>query len=222
MTIRVVTVLGGTGFLGRRIVQNLRKQDFSVRVASRHPKRCQELFGTADPHILSVRANVRDKQSIADAIAGAQAVVNTVSPTSSSSNATGGDPLHGPVLFPHISVRTDDAPRTRVYFVVHTGMANARVPPLAPSRNGSPGLPRPPDAGRGFSFRLAMTVLPLLQGLVLRSRASLRTLQCWTCASNASGLHWAEAVFAQGGFHAHNRGRSNLVRCSLAFQWGAR
>src|SRR6202048_2692978 len=67
-----------------------------------------------------------------------------------------------------------------------------------------------------------MTVLPLLQGLVLRSRASLRTLQCWTCASNASGLHWAEAVFAQGGFHAHNRGRSNLVSCSFAFQWGAR
>jgi hypothetical protein len=77
-------------------------------------------------------------------------VVNAVSPTSSSSNATGGDPLHGPVSVPHISVRTDDTPRTRVYFIVHTGMANARVPPLAPSRNGSPGLPRPPDAGRGF------------------------------------------------------------------------
>jgi uncharacterized protein YbjT (DUF2867 family) len=79
MTIRVVTVFGGTGFLGRRIVRHLRKRDFSVRVASRHPERCQELFGTDDPHIHSVRANVRDEQSIADAIAGAQAVVNAVS-----------------------------------------------------------------------------------------------------------------------------------------------
>jgi uncharacterized protein YbjT (DUF2867 family) len=79
MTIRVVSVLGGTGFLGRRIVRHLCKRDFSVRVASRHPERCQELFGTDDPHICSVRANVRDEQSIADALAGAQAVVNAVS-----------------------------------------------------------------------------------------------------------------------------------------------
>jgi uncharacterized protein YbjT (DUF2867 family) len=79
MTIPVVSVLGGTGFLGRRIVRHLRNRDFSVRVASRHPQRCQELFGTADPHIHSVQANVRDKQSIANAIAGAHAVVNAVS-----------------------------------------------------------------------------------------------------------------------------------------------
>jgi uncharacterized protein YbjT (DUF2867 family) len=79
MTTRVVTVFGGTGFLGRRIVRHLRDLDFSVRAASRHPERCQELFGTADPHIHSVRTNVRDEQSIVDAIAGAQAVVNAVS-----------------------------------------------------------------------------------------------------------------------------------------------
>ena len=79
MTIRVVSVLEGTGFLGRRIVRHLRKRDFSVRVASRHPERCQALFDADDPHIHSVRANVRDARSIADAIAGAQAVVNAVS-----------------------------------------------------------------------------------------------------------------------------------------------
>jgi uncharacterized protein YbjT (DUF2867 family) len=79
MTIRVVAVLGGTGFLGRRIVRHLRKRDFSVRVASRHPERCQELFGTDDPHIHAVQANVRDEQSTAAAIAGARAAVNAVS-----------------------------------------------------------------------------------------------------------------------------------------------
>jgi hypothetical protein len=39
MTIRIVTVFGGTGFLGRRIVEHLRKGEISVRVASRHPER---------------------------------------------------------------------------------------------------------------------------------------------------------------------------------------
>jgi hypothetical protein len=34
---RVVTVFGGTGFLGRRIVHHLRLHGFRVRVASRHP-----------------------------------------------------------------------------------------------------------------------------------------------------------------------------------------
>jgi hypothetical protein len=32
---------------------------------------------------------------------------------------------------PHISRRTDDTPWKMVYFIIHTGMANARVPPLA-------------------------------------------------------------------------------------------
>jgi NADH dehydrogenase len=34
----VVTVLGGTGFLGRRAVRHLRDKGLSVRVGSRHPK----------------------------------------------------------------------------------------------------------------------------------------------------------------------------------------
>jgi nucleoside-diphosphate-sugar epimerase len=34
---RTITVFGGTGFLGRRIVRNLRAYGFPVRTASRHP-----------------------------------------------------------------------------------------------------------------------------------------------------------------------------------------
>ena len=37
--IRKVTVFGGTGFLGRRVVQHLLDHGFAVRVASRHPER---------------------------------------------------------------------------------------------------------------------------------------------------------------------------------------
>jgi len=41
---RVVTVFGGTGFLGRRIVRHLCLHGFCVRVASRHPDHGQALL----------------------------------------------------------------------------------------------------------------------------------------------------------------------------------
>src|SRR6266550_5240369 len=79
MSIRVVTVLGGTGFLGRRVVRHLRKHGFSVRIASRHPDRGHRLFGLDDPQLQSVEANIQDERSVADALAGAYGVVNAVS-----------------------------------------------------------------------------------------------------------------------------------------------
>jgi uncharacterized protein YbjT (DUF2867 family) len=79
MTIRIATVFGGTGFLGRRIVRHLRNQEYSVRIASRHLGRSQRVFGINDPRLQSVETNVRDEQSVAAAIAGVDAVVNAVS-----------------------------------------------------------------------------------------------------------------------------------------------
>jgi uncharacterized protein YbjT (DUF2867 family) len=76
---RTVTVFGGTGFLGRRIVRHLRYREFSVRIASRHPDRGHRLFGPDDPQLQSVEANVHDERSVADAVAGAWGVVNAVS-----------------------------------------------------------------------------------------------------------------------------------------------
>src|SRR6266436_153167 len=76
---RTVTVLGGTGFLGRRIVRHLRAHDFSVRIASRHPDRGHRLFGPDDAQLQSVGANIHDERSVADALAGAYGVVNAVS-----------------------------------------------------------------------------------------------------------------------------------------------
>lgn len=78
-TTQTVTVLGGTGFLGRRAVLRLRQHGLSVRVASRHPARSRDLFGGGDPNLLSVAADIHNEQSIASAIAGAHAVVNAVS-----------------------------------------------------------------------------------------------------------------------------------------------
>ena len=68
---RIVAVFGGTGFLGRRVVRHLRKREFSVRIASRHPDRGHSLFGLDDPQLQSVAANIHDEPSVADAVAGA-------------------------------------------------------------------------------------------------------------------------------------------------------
>src|SRR5258707_1242111 len=76
---RTVTVFGGTGFLGRRIVRHLRYREFAVQIASRHPGRGHRQFGPDDPQLQSVEANIHDERSVADALAGAYGVVNAVS-----------------------------------------------------------------------------------------------------------------------------------------------
>jgi uncharacterized protein YbjT (DUF2867 family) len=79
MSGRVVTVFGGTGFLGRRVVDRLRKNDFIVRVASRHANRSCELFGPDGPQLQSLEVDIHDAQAVADALAGSYAAVNAVS-----------------------------------------------------------------------------------------------------------------------------------------------
>jgi uncharacterized protein YbjT (DUF2867 family) len=76
---RTVTVFGGTGFLGRRIVRHLRSRGFPVRMASRHPDRGRSQFGPDDPQLQSVEANIHDERSVADTLAGAYGVINAVS-----------------------------------------------------------------------------------------------------------------------------------------------
>jgi uncharacterized protein YbjT (DUF2867 family) len=77
---RTVTVFGGTGFLGRRIVRHLRYHEFPVRIASRHPDRGHSQFGPDDdPQLQFLEANIQDERSVADALAGAYGVVNAVS-----------------------------------------------------------------------------------------------------------------------------------------------
>ena len=75
----IITVFGATGFLGQRIVRHLHECGCAVRIASRHPARGRALFGADDPRLQLVEADLRSSQSVADAIAGAHAVVNSVS-----------------------------------------------------------------------------------------------------------------------------------------------
>ncbi|MGI9385530.1 MAG: complex I NDUFA9 subunit family protein [Methyloligellaceae bacterium] len=80
MTLRCVTVFGGTGYLGRWIVARLVEDGATVRVAARHPDRFAPPTGTGDSagRIEAVRADVREPHSVAEAIAGSEAVVNAV------------------------------------------------------------------------------------------------------------------------------------------------
>ena len=79
MADRRVTVFGGSGFLGRRIVERLAADGAEVRIAVRHPERAAFLARLARPgQITAVRADVWDEATVAPALAGAGAVVNTV------------------------------------------------------------------------------------------------------------------------------------------------
>jgi uncharacterized protein YbjT (DUF2867 family) len=76
----MVVVFGGAGFLGRRLVHRLTTEGLTVRVAARHPEPARiELRSMGFDRVTIVPADVRDQASVAAAIAGADAVVNTVS-----------------------------------------------------------------------------------------------------------------------------------------------
>lgn len=75
----LVTVFGGSGFVGRHVVRALAMRGYRVRVAVRRP----ELAGFLQPlgfvgQIQLSQANVRYPDSVARAVDGAEAVVNLV------------------------------------------------------------------------------------------------------------------------------------------------
>ncbi|HEX6840425.1 MAG TPA: complex I NDUFA9 subunit family protein [Stellaceae bacterium] len=78
-TLDIVTVFGGAGFLGRRIVRALGEAGATVRVASRHPERAVAQSGSYRSPFEAIAADVNDQSSVARALAGAHAAVNAVS-----------------------------------------------------------------------------------------------------------------------------------------------
>ncbi len=73
MANRIVTVFGGTGFLGRRVVRHLSGRSLLVRIASRHPERVPGASGGSA--FQSIRADINDEAAVAEAYG----VVNAVS-----------------------------------------------------------------------------------------------------------------------------------------------
>jgi NADH dehydrogenase len=75
----LVTVFGGSGFVGRNVVRALAKRDYRIRVAVRRP----ELAGYLQPmgrvgQIHTIQANIRHRGSVEAAIRDAHVVVNLV------------------------------------------------------------------------------------------------------------------------------------------------
>lgn len=76
---RLVTIYGGSGFVGRHLVRALAKRGWRIRVAVRRP----DLAGHLQPlgvvgQIMPVQANLRYPESVQRAADGASAIVNLV------------------------------------------------------------------------------------------------------------------------------------------------
>lgn len=74
---QLITVLGGSGFLGRYVVQRLLARGARVRIAEREPRKAvflKPLGGLGQTQF--VAADVRDATSVARAVAGSDAVIN--------------------------------------------------------------------------------------------------------------------------------------------------
>src|SRR5690606_26365650 len=76
---RLVTVFGGTGFIGRYVVRALTARGFRVRVACRDPHTAihTQLLGSMG-QVHTVQANIRYDWSVDQAVTGADHVVNLV------------------------------------------------------------------------------------------------------------------------------------------------
>lgn len=77
MTLRQITVFGGSGFVGRSIVQALAREGYMVRVAVRRIGLANGVKAFGDVgQITLMQANLRMPQSVAWAVTGSDAVVN--------------------------------------------------------------------------------------------------------------------------------------------------
>ncbi|MGV8985576.1 MAG: complex I NDUFA9 subunit family protein [Cypionkella sp.] len=76
---KLVTIFGGSGFVGRYIARNLAKEGWRVRIAVRRPNEAIFVRGYgAVGQVEPIFCNIRDDASVAKALLGADAAVNCV------------------------------------------------------------------------------------------------------------------------------------------------
>ncbi len=75
----IVTIIGGSGFVGRHIAQRMARRGWRVRVACRRPNEAMYVkpYGTVG-QVEPVQCNIRDETSIRAVIRSADAVINCV------------------------------------------------------------------------------------------------------------------------------------------------
>ena len=75
----LITIFGGTGFLGRHIIARLAKRGWRLRIVTRRPNEALHVKTNGVPGQLElVQGNIRDDASVAAALDGADAVINAV------------------------------------------------------------------------------------------------------------------------------------------------
>ena len=76
---KLVTVFGGSGFVGTPLVQLLARKGYRIRVAVRRPDLAGEsrMFGTVG-QVTPIQANLRNEESVRRAVHGADIVINLV------------------------------------------------------------------------------------------------------------------------------------------------
>jgi uncharacterized protein YbjT (DUF2867 family) len=120
----LITLIGGSGFLGRHIVRSLAKRGYRIRVACRRP----DLAGHVQPlgvpgQIMPVQANVRYPDSLAAVSEGAHAVVNLTG-VLYSAGAQSFDAIH--VFGADASAKAARAARARMFIQMSALGADAR------------------------------------------------------------------------------------------------
>lgn len=78
-TPKLVTIFGGSGFVGNHLVQLLARQGYRIRVAVRRPDLAGEvrMFGGVG-QVVPVQANLRNEASVQRAVVGSDIVINLV------------------------------------------------------------------------------------------------------------------------------------------------
>lgn len=122
---KLVTIVGGSGFLGDHVAQALLARGARVRIASRNPRRAYRLKPLAQLGQLQfARCDATRKDSAAAAIAGADAVVNLVgtftgdviaTTEGSAQNLAGAAAAQGCAAMVHVSAIGADADSVTAY-----------------------------------------------------------------------------------------------------------
>jgi len=139
---KLITIIGGSGFIGRHIVRNLAKRGYRIRVACRRPDLAGHVLplGTVG-QIALVQANVRFPASVQAACEGAFAVINLPSVLYSSGaqsfealNVFGSDAVakaaraaKAPMLIHMSAIGADASSKSRYATTKAEGEAKARA-----------------------------------------------------------------------------------------------
>jgi uncharacterized protein YbjT (DUF2867 family) len=76
---QLITIFGGSGFIGRHVVAKLAKTGARIRVAVRNPLLANRVYPMGDPgQIVALRCNLTDEAQVAAAVQGADVVINLV------------------------------------------------------------------------------------------------------------------------------------------------